>query len=222
MKHINREKNQSAYRILRAFGTAAFVMAFAVACNKGGGGSANPPAAAVNQYVGPNGGPIFGQCGSCNGANALLASGTGQTFRSGALEMELSLDLYGQGYTSQTNTQQTNGLQSYNGTVAAQGTLRVFQPSTACGVPAGDYSIVTTQAGQWNGYNHSFSNLMLQANGPAQVVVLMQGNWIEYSTPASVTTDGRQFPYRLQNSVTVYNPNYQYISSGYCIPAVLL
>lgn len=201
MKTVNFKKTM--FQAFALFASALTLAAF-TACGKNGG-DAPPPIAPV----GPGG--IYGQCATCGANSALLASGTGNTYYAGQLQGNVNLEFYGTGAVNAAGGQYQTS--SYYGNVAAQGTLIWQVPSMMCGLPAGTYSLTTTQPGTW--YGQSFSNMVFQANGPAQVTIYANG-WISPATPALIGLDGRQYPYQVvgQFRVIPTGGGYQYGGGG--------
>ncbi len=88
---------------------------------------------------------------------------------------------------------------SYYGPVSTSGQMTFSQPMTNyyCVIPAGSYSLMTYQAGQWGA--GIVNNLALQAVGPATLLISFTGQvsstgWLGEGQPSSSTNPvGRMF-----------------------------
>lgn len=178
----------------------ALTIVLATACGNKGGGAAPtpPPPIPVNPGYIPS-------CTGCNGNMKLISSGLGMSYSYslGAPYFELGLEFYGDAaaMTNVPNAYMVNN--SYAGQVAAQGFMFVTTPQATCGMPAGAYQVRTMGVGVWGGGGQSFGGLTLQATGPTTLQMYIPSAFVQAAVPAEVSSDGRQFPYRIHGRVQV-------------------
>jgi hypothetical protein len=200
-------------QILKLASFAVLVATMTTACgNKGGGGSSPQPAPVIlPNNINSN----FPTCGgsSCGSNTGFLASayGTSVNYAAGSqVEADIALDFFGDQATIaalNSPSGQLNQTGGYHGTVGAQGIFRMMADSQLCGVRAGNYSIQTSQPGQWGGPGGlSFGGLVLMGSGPSQIQIQIPNNWVIPSVSPAAGPDGRQYPYRLQNVILVSGP----------------
>ena len=196
---MTRQTMQS--KAILVFAMALVWAALGTGCGKKSDGQQAAPPPPV---VGPVG-PSWGGCAGCSGNVSLIASAMGQTLMSGQIGMELQLEFYGDSaYAQQYAGGGINsgfssvGISGYTGVVQARGVLRVYNTYTAngCFIPPGQYDVQTVTPGQWFSQK-SFAGLMLVANGPAQLSITLNNNFLLDAVPPAVSQDGHSFPFRL-------------------------
>lgn len=159
----------------------------------------------------PPTGPLVPGCAGCPPGptgSAFIASAIGNDFyySYNQAEHEISLEFFGQGSGS--------SLQGYSGAVYAQGVLNVFMAQPICNLPAGQYSLTTSQPGQWAS-TQSFGGLTLVGYGPTQISVYIPGGYLKSSIPAATGSDGRQYPFRINGRALITAPGGAYPCDSY-------
>jgi hypothetical protein len=142
-----------------------------VACNKSdGGGTAATPGVSYLQ-----------NCGNCQllgQGTGLLTSVKGQTADGG---LQFSVDLMGQGTYYGGGYGNPKAVVSYQGAAAFAGFMRVNNPQSMCGAPAGDYGIRPLQLS--NMYALTVQGGQYEAIGPGNFrIVFRIANAIFYNT----------------------------------------
>jgi hypothetical protein len=159
-------KKTNFYKYFAGFFVAATLSVIAACGSKGG--SNQQPTVLPPQVVYPN-------CVNCQGINgAILFSGESADY-TGSLRITWAFS--GQNMTVQPYPYNTMGVttETYNGMVSTSGQMILNQNINLgyCVIPAGTYSVVTSQAGQWS--YAIVSNLAMQAVGPASVMLNFNG-----------------------------------------------
>lgn len=208
MKTYGQYQSETRVKRLLTYAVGAFVVAvMATACGKKDEGG---------QVVATTPGGVGTSCVGCPTATTLLASGTGRSYSdiTGQMSNELSLQFYGDtaamGVVSGLPGSQSSG--SYRGSVVAGGVLRVreartmaaggWSGSTGCNLPIADYTLTTTQPGQWNG--QTFSQLgMSSTAGPVALTIRASQNSVWSAVPALVDLAGAQFPFHVVSTLEV-------------------
>ncbi len=197
MKHLVMEKGWKRYFAV-AFVAISMSLAVTACGNKGNGGST---VAVVNG--------VSASCVGCPASTTLVSSALGRSWDYNNNEQaQLSLNFYGD--TATYTGSQASGSLYYQGSIVADGILRVRIAKTApgCVVPAGDYTVTTLMPGQWSG--QSFSQNQLQAIGPVTLQLELRRNSI-WSGQTQTDWAGATFPFRIVSDVYVTS-----MSGGYC------
>jgi hypothetical protein len=113
----------------------------------------------------------YPQYGSNNGYNSGFNNGYNNGFNNG----------YNGSYTTGYNNG-TSPVISYNGPVAANGTMTILQGMSLgmCQLPGGSYGLSTITPGQWS--SAMVYNLRMQASGPASVVMTLSQGMVSAKT----------------------------------------
>lgn len=159
-------KKSNFNKYFAGFFVAATLMVIAACGNKGGN---NPPPVPVQPQI------VYPNCVNCQGINgAIFFSGESADY-TGLLRITWAFS--GQNMTIQPYPYNSGGMttETYAGMVSTSGQMIVNQNVNLgyCVIPAGTYTVVTAQAGQW-GYG-IVSNLALQAVGPSSVLLNFYG-----------------------------------------------
>ena len=143
--------------------------------------------------------PCYGTACGQGGVGTLLAQAIGSTNNN---TMHLGLIFNQTGATA-------GQVGYYSGQAVATGSLTVTAPVQryACPIPAGTYTITTITPASWSAL--SFTELRLQAVGPASLQIRLPSNFIQAVTPAAAGPDGLSYPYRLKLDMYVETLNGQ-------------
>lgn len=159
-------KKSNFYKYFAGFFLTAALSVIAACGSKGGNNQ--QPVPVQPQVVYPN-------CVNCQGINGTIFFSGESADYTGLLRITWAFS--GQNMTVQPYPYNTSGMtaETYNGMVSSSGQMILNQNINLgyCLIPAGTYSVVTSQAGQW-GYA-IVSHLALQAVGPSNVLMYFNG-----------------------------------------------
>jgi hypothetical protein len=146
-------------------------------------------------------------CSGCPNNRAVIASGLGKVIDlSNQVQMEMGLTFYGD---SAIINQNQNQVGYYQGTVVAQGYLRILRSTnngTGCQIPVGTYQVNPTQSGNW--LMHSFTDIRFEANnGGSRIRGYLYNNYVTSAAPAVRGSDGNTYPYKIKQWLIIETVN---------------
>jgi len=199
MKHFNPTRKRGLAGLLSFAVVMLAITASLTACGKKGGNSAPVTGPGI---VGPNGVP----CVNCVAGSQFLFSALGGVYSGGGtgLRMELGLEFFSQGSSGFVGGVQ-NPYAEYSGPTFAQGVLRVFSNEYAalCNIPVGQYTVRPLAGAPATLYYDVVHDLVLEALGPVRMEIRIPRGILVDRTSAQVGTDGRRYPFRIQNQMMV-------------------
>lgn len=131
-----------------------------VACAKNNGSSSPPPPAVITPP-----GPNINGCANCFPGGAMMISNAQAA--SGYNTLEMAVDIYGNS-SGGANFADPKVMLFYSGPVYVEAYMQITS-NNYCNAPQGEYVVSTVQAGNSN--LGAMNNMVLQATGPAQMIL---------------------------------------------------
>lgn len=146
-------------------------------------------------------------CPTCTPSSQFLMSAIGGVYGVDGVtpKMELGLQFYTDGASPMVLN---NPYMEYSGRFFAHGTFRVFvnDTPTLCNIPVGHYEVRSYQGRPGYIQASSMQDVVLEAAGPTLLYIHLPNNFVVDRNRAQVGSDGRTYPFRLQNYMVI-SPN---------------